>query len=166
LWHGEVEFVETLIEQDLRNNSAWNQRWYAVHRNPLEPINKHILQRELEYSMQSILLVANNESSWNYLRGLARFHPELQGDISKRVEKLLTSAGEEDNTFALSLLAELREKERTVNSLLEAEHLVTKLISCDAIRAKSWIRRGNTISQAREDLMNSEIGLELETAAS
>ena len=29
LWDGELDFICELLEIDLRNNSAWNQRWYV-----------------------------------------------------------------------------------------------------------------------------------------
>ena len=30
LWEGELDFVEELVEEDLRNNSAWNHRFFVV----------------------------------------------------------------------------------------------------------------------------------------
>lgn len=30
LWDNELEFVETLLEEDVRNNSAWNQRHFVI----------------------------------------------------------------------------------------------------------------------------------------
>ena len=30
LWNDELEFVETLLEEDVRNNSAWNQRHFVI----------------------------------------------------------------------------------------------------------------------------------------
>lgn len=30
LWQGENEFTKTLLEQDIRNNSAFNHRWYCL----------------------------------------------------------------------------------------------------------------------------------------
>lgn len=30
LWDKELEFVEDLLEEDVRNNSAWNQRHFVI----------------------------------------------------------------------------------------------------------------------------------------
>lgn len=30
LWDNELEFVENLLEEDVRNNSAWNQRHFVI----------------------------------------------------------------------------------------------------------------------------------------
>lgn len=30
LWDSELEFVENLLEDDVRNNSAWNQRHFVI----------------------------------------------------------------------------------------------------------------------------------------
>jgi len=30
LWSGELDYVDMLLEEDLRNNSAWNQRYFVV----------------------------------------------------------------------------------------------------------------------------------------
>ncbi len=30
LWDGELEYVEELLEEDVRNNSGWNQRHFVI----------------------------------------------------------------------------------------------------------------------------------------
>lgn len=30
LWDNELDFVENLLEEDVRNNSAWNQRHFVI----------------------------------------------------------------------------------------------------------------------------------------
>lgn len=63
-----MAFVEKLLSDDVRNNSAWNQRYFIV--------NNHLgwsdlnVQREIVYTLEKIKFVKNNESSWNYLRGV------------------------------------------------------------------------------------------------
>ena len=34
LWASELAYAETLIAADVRNNSAWSQRWFVVHGAP------------------------------------------------------------------------------------------------------------------------------------
>ena len=44
-------------------------------------MTRTVLARELKYVLLSIDSVSKNESSWNYLRGLANYHPELKEEI-------------------------------------------------------------------------------------
>lgn len=60
-------FVDRLIGADLRNNSAWNQRYFVLDHTGF---TADVIQYELTYVMNRIRLVKNNESTWNYLRGL------------------------------------------------------------------------------------------------
>lgn len=63
-----MDFVDHLISEDVRNNSAWNQRYFVV--------NNHLgwsdinVQSEVCYTLEKIKFVKNNESAWNYLRGV------------------------------------------------------------------------------------------------
>lgn len=61
-----MDFVENLISQDLRNNSAWNQRYFVINNsNP----NASTINKELKYTFDKIKILSKNESAWNYLRG-------------------------------------------------------------------------------------------------
>lgn len=59
--------MDRLIAADLRNNSAWNQRYFVLNHTGFTP---EVIQYELNYVMNRIQLVKNNESTWNFLRGL------------------------------------------------------------------------------------------------
>lgn len=53
--------------EDVRNNSAWNQRYFVLdNTTKFEP---EIIEREVDFAISKILLVKGNESPWNYLRG-------------------------------------------------------------------------------------------------
>lgn len=62
--------MDRLISADVRNNSAWNQRFFVLNHTGL---SSDIVQRELNYVMNRIRLVKNNESTWNFLRGILQF---------------------------------------------------------------------------------------------
>ncbi|KAJ3773518.1 hypothetical protein FB446DRAFT_732465 [Lentinula raphanica] len=73
LWAGELDFVEQLLYADIRNNSAWHHRFFTVFQSGVhdgEQDRERVLKRELIYVKQSISLVPNNASAWNYLRGV------------------------------------------------------------------------------------------------
>lgn len=62
----ELEFVEHLISLDMRNNSAWNQRYFVI--NNSDP-DANMIDKELKYTFDKIKILSKNESAWNYLRG-------------------------------------------------------------------------------------------------
>jgi protein farnesyltransferase/geranylgeranyltransferase type-1 subunit alpha len=51
LWDaGELESTDELLKKDVRNNSAWNHRWYVTFGRGAEAFeDKEAVQRELEY---------------------------------------------------------------------------------------------------------------------
>lgn len=68
LYDKEIEFVDNLINEDVRNNSAWNQRYFIV--NSHHGWSDFNVQKEICYAIGKIKFVKNNESAWNYLRGV------------------------------------------------------------------------------------------------
>ena len=68
LFENELDYVERLLEEDIRNNSAWNQRFF-VNQNLHQKIEGDLLNKELEFTMNAIEKVPGNESAWNYLNG-------------------------------------------------------------------------------------------------
>ncbi|XP_061397065.1 protein farnesyltransferase/geranylgeranyltransferase type-1 subunit alpha-like [Musca vetustissima] len=69
LYDNELAFTDRLISEDMRNNSAWNQRFFVLKHFGFTP---ETIQRELQYTMDRIRIIKNNESSWNYLKGILR----------------------------------------------------------------------------------------------
>ena len=73
LWEGELDFIDSMLNSDIRNNSAWHHRFFVVWACGIregEEDRAHILKRELTYVKHSISIVPNNPAAWNYLRGI------------------------------------------------------------------------------------------------
>lgn len=70
LYDNELAYIDKLLSVDVRNNSAWNQRFFVLKHIGLTP---EVVQREVHYVMNRIRLIKNNESSWNFLKGLLEF---------------------------------------------------------------------------------------------
>ncbi|PWA23481.1 hypothetical protein CCH79_00005800 [Gambusia affinis] len=69
LWDNELDFVENLLDEDVRNNSAWNQRHFVIsHTTGFS--DPAIVQREIQYCLNQIRKAPHNESAWNYLKGM------------------------------------------------------------------------------------------------
>ncbi|RPD63189.1 protein prenylyltransferase [Lentinus tigrinus ALCF2SS1-6] len=72
LWAGERAYIEDLLEQDVRNNSAWHHRFFVVFASGVrlgDEDRDQVLRRELSFAKEKIALAPNNSSAWNYLRG-------------------------------------------------------------------------------------------------
>ena len=81
LWDSPAEFASTekFINDDVRNNSAWNHRWFLCFGKEALPENKtssalvideDLLDREIAYTQRKIQMAPQNPSPWSYLRGL------------------------------------------------------------------------------------------------
>ncbi|XP_052771541.1 protein farnesyltransferase/geranylgeranyltransferase type-1 subunit alpha-like [Mya arenaria] len=68
LWDNELGYVEKLLRDDLRNNSAWNQRYFVV--NHTTGFTDDVIEREIRFTQDYIKKAPNNESAWNYLKGV------------------------------------------------------------------------------------------------
>jgi hypothetical protein len=54
-----------------------------VHNCP-EELTEEVIRRELNFTFECISVLALNESAWNYLRGLLKFHPGCRDEILAR----------------------------------------------------------------------------------
>lgn len=141
LWHEELPFVEQLLREDIRNNSAWNHR-FTVVRNQTWPLTDTVRTREINFALESIRKCANNECAWNYL---SAFLGEGDGKVSwtsvPEVETLcreVLDVAEQQHTscrFASQALADILEAKGDVTAAVaQYEHLQ----EIDRIREKYW----------------------------
>jgi protein farnesyltransferase/geranylgeranyltransferase type-1 subunit alpha len=80
----ELTSIETLVRNDVRNNSAWSHRFFVVFSDPnistpgskaTEPdtaVPGAVIDREIEVAKSAIWRAPQNQSPWNYLRGVLR----------------------------------------------------------------------------------------------
>lgn len=102
-WKAELEFSHKLIIQDVRNNSAWNQRWFASHRGLQKPLDADNAQKEADYAINGAKLDPYNESPWRYLIGLVREEPSLASKYETKAAELrqvLVNANRDADTCA------------------------------------------------------------------
>ncbi|KAJ7634682.1 hypothetical protein FB45DRAFT_909549 [Roridomyces roridus] len=89
LWEGELDFVDTMMNKDVRNNSVWHHRFFVVFQSGVregEEDRERILKRELIYVKQNISLAPNNASAWNYLRGVLEHTRQPFGSLAAFVQ--------------------------------------------------------------------------------
>lgn len=138
----ELRDVEFLIKEDVRNNSAWSHRWtlkfgprgevdsgfsrveFGVGngevKRDLEVVDEDMVDAEIEYAKEKILIAPQNRSPWVYLRAVisasGRPMEELRGFASKFVDEVVV---EKDGVEV---------KDYLLKSTLAAEFLVECLL--------------------------------------
>jgi protein farnesyltransferase/geranylgeranyltransferase type-1 subunit alpha len=160
-WSRELAFVDTELNKDVRNNSAWNERWIALSHlhGPVSSWSIDLRREELHYSQAAIARAPNNESAWNYVRGLfgepgAHLRcPDLeQWCLAQRSSwptcasllATLVDVGEE----ALSLARDEVVTKARLQSALEACQALADGV--DDIHAKFWRRRKHRLLAQRD----------------
>ncbi|XDG01751.1 hypothetical protein ABKA04_001366 [Annulohypoxylon sp. FPYF3050] len=124
LWgEAELKTVEAMIDDDVRNNSAWSHRFFVVFSDPSystpdshatehDPkIPADILDREVEYAKTKILLAPQNQSPWNYLKGVLYKGDRKMGTVREFAEQFVEKLGDAEaekvrSSHALDLLAD------------------------------------------------------------
>lgn len=161
LWDGELDFVDMMLAQDIRNNSAWHHRFFVVFESGLregETDRGRIVRRELTYVKQNISLVANNPSAWNYLRGILDTNKLPYSRVEDFVRPYAATTPDSSTTdlvdlenpppprgaqlpcpAAIEFLADIHEKEGGKEQILQATELWRSLADeHDTIRKKYW----------------------------
>ena len=87
-WEEEMAFTEEMLAEDWMNNSAWNARFQCVTV-CVERGDVEVLEREAAFATTSLRVDDDNESAWNYLRGLCaiaeRDGSAIPRDVANRV---------------------------------------------------------------------------------
>lgn len=120
---GEIKPAEALIDGDVRNNSAWSHRFFVIFSDPAHStkgslstehdpkIPADIIDREVKYAQEKTLLAPQNESPWNYLRGVLVKGGRKMSSVEEFVTQFVSDIGEENekvtSTHGLELLAEI-----------------------------------------------------------
>ncbi|KAL1985235.1 hypothetical protein VTN96DRAFT_8151 [Rasamsonia emersonii] len=172
LWDSEREIrdVETLINADVRNNSAWNHRYllrFAPREGPeagmpggvisdqkgrSDVVDEELVDAELDYAKEKILLAPENRSPWLYARGVLRAAgrplSEWKDFASQFVTEEKTEDGQVVNVHVKSSLAvewladvlgEEAQTEQESGKIAEAVKMLTLLKEkYDPIRRNYW----------------------------
>ena len=119
----EIASLEALIDDDVRNNSAWSHRFFVVFSDPGnstrdcrtaeydEKVPADIVDREIKFAEDAIWLAPQNQSPWNYIRGVLRkAGRDLATEESFAIQFVEDLEGCDEkikSTHALDLLAEI-----------------------------------------------------------
>ncbi|KAI3941758.1 hypothetical protein MKW92_021775 [Papaver armeniacum] len=163
-WEGELDYCHQLLEDDIFNNSAWNQRYFVITRSPVLGGLQAMRASEVKYAVEAILTNPENESPWRYLRGLYKGDNQsliCDPQVSMVCLKVLNSTN--NRVFALGLLLDLlcygfhptEDFKNAVegSAVLESDHpksnLATTVCSVleleDPMRSNYWMWRKNNL---------------------
>lgn len=154
-WEGELDFCSRLLEKDVYNNSAWNQRYFVVTKSPLIGGLQAMREHEVHYCVDAIKAAPMNESPWRYLRGLFKGDQDALAHnplvVAACIEEIRKDAS---CVQALSLLVDLLGAgfrptpsdtellHQPVSSPADlASNVCTHLENVDAMRARYWAWR-------------------------
>ena len=140
LWdQGEIEDVELLLKHDVRNNSAWNHRWFVVFGRDNALVPENIIKRETDFAKSAIRLAPQNQSPWNYLKGVVRQIGAPVSSLKEFASEFASIERPDDvrSSHALDLLAEIyAQEEGKEEDAATALDLLAK--HYDPIRANYW----------------------------
>ncbi|KAF2474885.1 farnesyltransferas-like protein [Lindgomyces ingoldianus] len=144
----ELAWTESMIEEDVRNNSAWNHRWFlVVGGRGGQGVSEDIVKREIEYAQTAIRKAPQNESPWNYLRGIIR-HAKLPTSTVKSFILAFADLEKPDEVYsshALDLLADIYIEENKKDKAMKVLDLLAN--KYDPIRAHYWNYRKGLLEE-------------------
>jgi len=166
-WKAEIETIDKLLNNDVRNNSAWNQRWFVSHRaQQQQSLSLEQARVEAEYALEKARLDPYNESPWRFLIAILKeqIHSlqdahQITSLISEYEEKIwavqdvLKEAGKDPNACPslISAVVDILEWQGDQESLEKAHGLVQSLGGThDPIRRKYWALRAKQIQEKLE----------------
>ncbi|KAH7318222.1 hypothetical protein B0I35DRAFT_237553 [Stachybotrys elegans] len=150
LWTiSELLSTQNLIEDDLRNNSAWSHRFFIVFDDPKlrdAAIPDDLLDREVQYAKDKILLAPQNQSSWNYIRGALTRGKRPLSALQDFAEQFISNLGAEEedvrSSHALELLADVYAETEPAKAKLCLQRLGEKW---DPVREGYWKYKASQI---------------------
>jgi protein farnesyltransferase/geranylgeranyltransferase type-1 subunit alpha len=168
LWKEELEFNDSLIQKDIRNNSAWNQRWFTTHEGKGKispPLSLDKAKREIDFGMKKADMDPFNESPWRYIVAIVQEqHKVLGGAVSQEsldiltqceeaitqirqnLEKITGESNQVESTQLLSAYVDILEMKQNNEGYAIAVDVTRSLGEVhDPIRVKYWKMRENEI---------------------
>lgn len=136
----EIEFTESLLREDIRNNSVWNHRYYVIFGNPEQQrVPAKTCELEIEYTKTKIHRAPQNLSAWNYLKGIIKKSEKGMEVLERFAEEFIDDNGEVRSSHALDFLAELWGQMGTEEKKKKAEEALGLLAEkYDPVRKNYW----------------------------
>ncbi|KAK4056797.1 CAAX geranylgeranyltransferase alpha subunit [Microbotryomycetes sp. JL221] len=156
VWQQELDYVEELLQSDIRNNSAWNHRFFVCFESGQAGASSVVTPREIHYVKGKLAISPNNPSAWNYLKGvlertqtpmstllpfvecLALGTPESMPKEEPQVSRLAELPAYLAIEFIADATAQQAKQQDSKDKAQEASALFTSLCQFDPIRSRYW----------------------------
>ena len=149
LRQSEFDCIDALISNDVRNNSAWNYRWFVAHLGYDLDHKSSIINTEIKYAIDCIKVDPFNESPWQYFLGYA-FENKMDHKLMMEMEEKIRDLKDLDDEDLSVIFAECPQLmaahaelliliKSNPESLIMAQRLCEQLSTkYDPTRAKYW----------------------------
>lgn len=150
----ELDYTEELIDDDIRNNSAWNHRYYVI-RNTTGFVDP-VLDSETRFTCHKIRLAPNNESAWNYLKGiLAKDGLNSKPEVQQMCGELYKNLDSHRSPHVLAFMVDSIEEKLSQQSEPDRELLDEGLLLCQQLATKIDVIRKEYWNYVARDLQHN-----------
>lgn len=152
----ELDYTELMLDIDVRNNSAWNHRYFVIS-NTDNGFEECIINRECKFTIEKLKMVPHNESAWNYLLGVikkSKFDLNSFSWILDICKKIDDNNNPYLNYFLLKMAClklDAMVKDEQIDNFKklanEAKTCCQKLANIDTIRQNYWTFKMNELNE-------------------
>lgn len=148
----ELQSIESLLKKDVRNNSAWSHRFFLVFSNPAYTtpgsratehdvrVPDEILDRELRFAEAATYEAPQNQSPWEYIRGVLKKGGRKLSSLESFAEEFVTFPEDREeqvkSSHALDFLADVWSEQGKIEKADRALRLLGD--KYDRIRKNYW----------------------------
>ncbi|KAF3082293.1 CAAX geranylgeranyltransferase alpha subunit [Orbilia oligospora] len=135
----ELDTMELLLKEDVRNNSAWNHRYFiTLGRLGTDSPADGVINREIEFAKVAISSAPQNPSPWNYLKAVLRKGNIDLASLKDFCEQFAPIDSEDKikSSHALDILSEIYDETGNLGKAEQA--LVLLAAKYDPVRKNYW----------------------------
>jgi len=137
----ELEYIDELLNLDIRNNSAWNQRMFYYNNRPSILLDSDA-EEEINYAIEKIKILPNNKCPYAYLKGIIKLNEKTLLDYPNIEELCIQLKDDQTTIFPLSMYYEISEmkyhKDPTKEGYQNLLKLIEELENRDFRRNNYW----------------------------
>ena len=141
-----------LLQDDVKNNSVWNYRFFLVLYINGNKLEKNIIENEIKYAIEKIKECPVNECPYSYIRGFITKYNYKYDDflfVKEEVENIINN-NKEDNPYGLNILLDFYEEEKNGEKFND---IIEQLKKVDYIRKKyyGWRKENSIFKENKKD---------------
>lgn len=144
----ELDYIDDFLLEDIRNNSAWNQRMFYYNNRPSILLDAEA-ENEINYAIEKIKILPNNKCPWTYLKGIIELNEKTLLDYPD-IEELCTQLKDDKSCiFPLSMYYDISlmkyKKNPTKESYENLLKILKELEDRDFRRVNYWNHKRNQL---------------------